>query len=137
MKKTTLLSLMMILAVSSLIFAGMAFRDRMIDQSVNNSVVEVTIVVDFGGIRNPITYNGTFENGTTVFNITQLFFTVNYTVYNGLGILVTGIEHVYNNVNLSNYYWFYYVNSEFANMASNFYKIYQNSEISWVYDSYG
>jgi hypothetical protein len=72
------------------------------------------------------------DNGSTVFDVLNDSFDIEFKEYSGLGKLVTGIDGVQQN---STHYWLYYVNNEFAQVAADKYILDKDSSILFKFTS--
>ena len=72
------------------------------------------------------------NNGTTVFDVLNNSFAVEFKEFAGLGKLLTGINGINQN---STHYWFYYVGGKFAQVAADKYILYTNSSIFFKFTS--
>lgn len=96
-------------------------------------MIHVVLEIDYSGILPSETHEGDFEMGKSVYEITSQYATLKTKNYSSLGIFVEGINGVLGNVNISNYYWLYYVNGVLADRACNLYFLQENSTITWIY----
>ncbi len=68
------------------------------------------------------------KNGTTVFEVLNETFDVDYKIYPGMGIFVTSINNVTQN---STHFWIYFVNEKPANVGADSFILTENSNITW------
>ena len=104
----------------------------------NNGVENITLIIDYSGVRDlKIRENFSLQKGdTSVFHALLKWCDVRYKTYSGGAIFIEGIDGVINNINLSNYYWLYYVNGEFAPVGASGYFLNNGDLINWNYSSY-
>lgn len=96
--------------------------------------ISVLVIVDYADVLPTENHSGIFLKGVTVFEVTNFFANLGIKNYSSLGILVEEINSVRSNVNLTNYYWFYYVNGVLGDRACNIFHLETNSTITWKYE---
>ncbi len=67
-------------------------------------------------------------NGTTVFDVLNNTFNVEYKKYEGMGIFVTSIEGTEQN---STHYWIYFVDGVPGNVSADNFVLYKDLNITW------
>lgn len=72
------------------------------------------------------------NNGSTVFDALNRTFSVNFEEFSGMGKLIIGINGIEQN---STYHWFYYVDDKFAQVATDKYNLYKNSNVLFKFTS--
>jgi galactose-1-phosphate uridylyltransferase len=72
------------------------------------------------------------NNGSTVFDTLNSSFSVTFKEFAGMGKLITGINGFDQN---STYYWFYYVDNEFAQLAADKFSLHKNSSVLFEFTS--
>jgi len=88
------------------------------------------VTVDFGSSAE--TKMLTVSNGTTVFDVLNSSFSVDYKEFAGMGKLITGINGFSQN---TTYHWFYYVDGEFAQLAADKFSLYKDSSVLFEFTS--
>ncbi len=99
---------------------------------VNN----VTLIVDFNNGTIETTVNITQENSfTSVFDLIAFHNQIIYEMFtfgSSRSFLITSINNLENNEQETNY-WQYWVNEEYAMIASNVYQLENNDTVTWIY----
>ncbi|MFX0102666.1 MAG: DUF4430 domain-containing protein [Candidatus Hodarchaeota archaeon] len=89
-------------------------------------IVNITLSVDYNnGTVDFLSNLSLPENKTTVFDLIDANFEIDYDVY-AMGYFITEINGMRGSG------WTYYVDSVYASKASNFYTIVNNSIVEWV-----
>ena len=105
------------------------------DNSIENSIFNLSLTVDFG--------NGSiFQQGNitiinenpSVFNLMNSFFTIEFSIYTN-GYLITSINNIANNPSADKN-WFYWVNEISPNIASSSLILDSGDRILWNYTSW-
>ena len=96
--------------------------------STTGKLIEVNVIVDFGSSRKSKSL--TVENGTSVFDVLNRSFDIEFNEYEGLGKMVVSIDGVSSN---STHYWLYWVNGELAQVGADSYFLTEDSEVEWRY----
>jgi hypothetical protein len=99
---------------------------------VNN----ITLIVDFNNGTIETTENITQENSfTSVFDLMAFHNQIIYEMFtfgSSHSFLITSINNLENNEQETNY-WQYWVNGEYAMVASNEYQLENNDTVTWIY----
>ena len=61
---------------------------------------------------------------------------ITYETYAGLGHLITGIDGVVSNVDISSYYWIFYVNGQKSNVGADLVFPIEGDIIQWNYEPF-
>ncbi len=85
-----------------------------------------TLIVDSG--NNVWTEKVKVTNGTSVFQILNQTFPINYKEYKGLGVFIISINNISQNRTHS---WVYFVNGKLPKISADKYFLYTNSTIKW------
>ena len=96
--------------------------------------IEVTLNISFATIQSNLSYTLQSFTNTSVFELLNKTVIVSYDKY-GFAYFVTGINGVYQNNNITGYFWIYYINDIKANVASNDYLLKSGDQILWNYES--
>lgn len=99
-----------------------------------NHVFIYSLNVDYSGVL-PRAHFSIRTNFTL--NAYSILLYANLTVkvkYYGDMVYVQGISGVIENLNKTNYYWFYYVNGELGDVASNYKILTNNTIVDWKYE---
>ncbi len=110
-------------------------QNRTNNNTENNveSFIQFSMKIDFAGLTDKINLNLNVSGNTTVFDALITNFQVNYTMYGTLAY-VRSINNVWENVNITGYYWIYYINGNRAQIASNSYSPSNGDIILWIYE---
>ncbi len=119
----------------TLTFGYQLYIKETLRKEASNTTLSVTLEIDYADLLPSERYEHEFSSGISVFEVTSFFAQLSTKNYSSLGVLVVGINGIISNVNLTNYYWFYYVDGTLADRACNLYFLETNSTISWKYES--
>lgn len=99
-------------------------------------VYNITLIVDFNNGTIETTVNITQENSfTSVFDLIAFHNQIIYEMFtfgSSHSFLITSISNLGNNEQEANY-WQYWVNEEYAMVASNEYQLENNDIVTWIY----
>ena len=99
-----------------------------------NSVFFYSLNVDYSGILPQVHFIIKTNVSLNAYSI-LLFANLSVKVkYYGDMVYVQGISGVIENLNKTNYYWFYYVNGKLGDVASNYKVLFNNTIVDWKYE---
>jgi hypothetical protein len=83
-------------------------------------IFDITIEISYAGLKNNDSSTITVETygNVTLFDVMNSSYELSYTVF-GIGYFIEGINRVYNNVNITNFYWIIYINGATANVGAS------------------
>ena len=70
------------------------------------------------------------DNGTTVFNVLNSSFSVDYKEFAGMGVMVTAIDSVAQN---TTHYWLYFVDGRIAGVATDKFILQKDSAVEFKF----
>jgi hypothetical protein len=101
----------------------------------SSNVENITLIVDYANLS-PIKIIENFnltKGNTSVFHALMMWCEIEYILYPGGSVFIIAIDGIKNNVNLRNYYWFYYVNDNYAQVGAAGYYLENGDIIKWNY----
>ncbi len=95
-----------------------------------------TLSIYYAGIKDNRTLDIEATGQENLFDIMNSNLDIEYETYTGLGHLVTGIDGVVSNVDISNYYWIFYVNGVKSNVGADLVIPAEGDIIQWNYEPF-
>jgi len=130
--KKYLTPILIILTVG-ILASGLYFYQNTMEP--NPSLGSFTLSIDFAGLKSNET-KVIDINEENLFDLMLTHLNLTYENYSGLGHLITGIDGVISNRNLSNYFWIFYVNGERSNIGVDLFYPQDGDVVLWIYETF-
>jgi len=107
------------------------------DDEGYNGPISTNISIKYAGLLQDEFFELQFNQSLSVFSALLTIAVVNYTLYvvgSEESAFIDAINNVWNNENMSNFYWIYYINGARSNVGSSDYLIKNNDVIIWIYE---
>lgn len=129
-KNRVIFIFLLILLVSTIIFVNK--EPKAPEGEVKT--IQITQKIFFGGVSLNITQNITTTSDQSAFQILNQSMDITYRVF-GSAHYVVSINSVFENQNISNFYWIFYVNGIRSDYGADFYFPIENDYVLWSYES--
>ena len=132
--QSIVLSLISIVIIALLVTSIVQYYqvDEIQNDDVNGNI-SISININFANLTDSIYKELNISSTLSVFDALLLVATVNYTDYGSL-VYIEAINNVWNNQNLTNNFWLYYINGQKASIAANSYILKAADIILWSYE---
>jgi len=122
-----------ILILVSLIVMSINYAEETSPPQEDEEIL-VSFVIDYSGVLNQESHMIETPSNYSVFDILLSIANVSYEDY-PTGVLITGINNVVQDQNLTNHYWIFYVNGDRSNRGASITYLMNNDLVEWSYEN--